>query len=91
MTTHPTKIVVLGGGLAGAYCVKRLKSLLRGCNVKVTLVNEQNYFVFTPMLVAAATSALEPRHVVVPLRSFLKSSDFVMATVSDIDVPARDK
>ncbi|GAA4457983.1 NAD(P)/FAD-dependent oxidoreductase [Novipirellula rosea] len=89
MTKQPTKIVVLGGGFAGAYCVKHLEKRMRGRNVQITLVNEQNYFVFTPMLVEAATSALEPRHVIVPLRGFLSSSDFVMAKVQRIDLDSQ--
>lgn len=89
MTTDPVRIVVLGGGFAGAYCVKQLEKLLRRRAIKITLVNEQNYFVFTPMLVEAATSALEPRHVVVPLRGFLRSGDFVMAKVENIDLQSQ--
>lgn len=54
--------------------------------VVITLVNEQNNFTFTPMLVEAATSALEPRHVTVPLRGFLKRCSFVMAQVHSIDL-----
>lgn len=86
MKTNPTQIIVLGGGFAGAYCVKQLEKSLRGLDAEITLVNEQNYFVFTPMLVEAATSALEPRHVVVPLRDFLRTGRFVMACVKSIDV-----
>ncbi|TWU19683.1 NAD(P)/FAD-dependent oxidoreductase [Allorhodopirellula heiligendammensis] len=89
MNTHPTRIVVLGGGFAGAYCVKQLEKSLRGVDVEITLVNEQNYFVFTPMLVEAATSALEARHVVVPLRGFLRTSRFVMARISSIDIAGK--
>ncbi len=86
MNNDPTRIVVLGGGFAGAYCVKQLEKSLRGVDAEITLINEQNYFVFTPMLVEAATSALEPRHVVVPLRGFLSSGRFVMARVDAIDI-----
>lgn len=38
------------------------------------------------MLVEAATSALEPRHVIVPLRGFLKSAELVMADVDAVDL-----
>lgn len=89
MTNTATEIVVLGGGFAGAYCAKRLEKLLRKQPVNITLVNERNYFVFTPLLVEAATSALEPRHVIVPLRGFIRSGKFVMARVEDIDESAQ--
>ncbi len=86
MTNHPTRIVVLGGGFAGAYCVKQLEKHIGARDVTVTLINDRNYFVFTPMLVEAATSALEPRHVIVPLRGFLSSSDLVMAEIENINL-----
>lgn len=89
MKSKPKRIVVLGGGFAGAYCVKRLEQLSRGCDIEITLVNEHNHFVFTPMLVEAATSALEPRHVVVPLRGFLRSGSLVMAHVESINLEAQ--
>ncbi|TWU57097.1 NAD(P)/FAD-dependent oxidoreductase [Rubripirellula reticaptiva] len=86
MKNQTTRILVLGGGFAGAYCVKRLEKLVRGRDVEITLVNAHNYFAFTPMLVEAATSALEPRHVVVPLRGFMRSANFAMASVENIDL-----
>lgn len=89
MNNTPTRVVVLGGGFAGAYCVKQLETSTRGLNVEITLVNEQNFFVFTPMLLEAATSALEPRHVVIPLRGFLKSSRLVMARTAAIDIEGK--
>lgn len=89
MNSVPTRVVVLGGGFAGAYCVKQLEKSARGQNVEITLVNEQNYFVFTPMLIEAATSALEPRHVLVPLRGFLRSSRLVMARTAAIDIKGK--
>ncbi len=83
------KAVVLGGGFAGAYCIKRLERRLSKTQVDLTLVNAQNNFVFTPMLVEAATSALEPRHVVIPLRGFLSRSRFVMAETKSINLEQR--
>lgn len=83
------KVVVLGGGFAGAYCIKRLERRLSTTQVDLTLVNVQNNFVFTPLLVEAATSALEPRHVVVPLRGFLKRSRFVMAAAQAVNLEQR--
>ncbi len=86
MQNQQTRIVIVGGGFAGAYCARRLSRKLRHKPVEITLVNEQNNFTFTPLLVEAATSALEPRHVTVPLRGFLKHCSFVMAQVRSIDL-----
>lgn len=84
-----TRIVVLGGGFAGAYCAKALERFSARENLEVTLVDAHNNFVFTPLLVEAATSAIEPRHVVVPLRGFLRSSNLVMADIQEIDLEAK--
>lgn len=89
MQNKTTRIVILGGGFAGAYCARRLEQKTKGQDVDIVLVNTQNNFVFTPMLVEAATSALEPRHVVVPLRGFLRRSNFIMGDVVSVDTVGR--
>lgn len=86
MATPQARIVILGGGFAGAYCARRLSRRLRRRPVEITLIDAQNNFTFTPLLIEAATSALEPRHVTVPLRGFLKRCSFVMAQVQSIDL-----
>lgn len=86
MATPQARIVILGGGFAGAYCARRLSYRMRHRPVEITLVDTQNNFTFTPLLVEAATSALEPRHVTVPLRGFLKHCSFVMAQAQSIDL-----
>ncbi len=86
MQNQPARVLILGGGFAGAYCARRLAKKARQRPVEITLVNAQNNFTFTPMLIEAATSALEPRHVTVPLRGFLQHCNFVMAHVQSIDL-----
>jgi NADH dehydrogenase len=84
------KVVILGGGFGGAYCAQALARRLRVPEVEITLVDRHNYFVFYPMLVEAGTGSLEPRHVVVPLRSFLRPhARFRMAEVIDVDLHRR--
>ena len=68
------RVVVIGGGFGGAYCVQALERLRRQAPDDTVLVDRHNYFVFYPLLVEAGTGSLEPRHVVVPIRSFLRSS-----------------
>jgi NADH dehydrogenase len=78
-------IVIVGSGFAGAYCAQRLEKLLGEESSRVMLVDQQNYFVFYPLLIEAGTGALEPRHAVVSIRSFLKRARFVMARVVEAD------
>src|SRR3954467_4358473 len=67
-------IVIAGGGYGGLYTARKLERILRPNSARVTLVNDTNFFLYTPLLPGAAGGSLEPRHVVVPLRSELKSA-----------------
>ena len=78
-------VVILGSGFGGAYCAQRLEKLLGAESVRVLLIDAKNYFVFSPLLIEAGTGALEPRHAVVSIRSFLKRARFLMASVTAVD------
>lgn len=84
MAGYRSRIVILGGGFAGAYCAQALERTLRGLNAEVVLIDRHNYFVFSPLLIEAGTGSLEPRHAVVPMRAFLRTADFRMAEVCGI-------
>jgi NADH dehydrogenase len=84
------RLVILGAGFAGAYCAQALERRLRGTGASVTLIDRHNYFIFSPLLVEAGTGSLEPRHAVVPIRAFLKRTEFRMAEVIGVDLPRRE-
>ena len=84
------RVVVIGGGFGGAYCAQALERLRRKSPTDTVLVDRHNYFVFYPLLVEAGTGSLEPRHVVVPIRSFLRSSSFLMGEVAAVDLDRRE-
>jgi len=74
MTTssHPTRIVVAGGGFGGAYVARRLEQVFRKRpEVEVVLVSRDNFFLVTPFLFEACSGNLAFRHCSVPLRAFL--------------------
>lgn len=55
-----TRIVILGGGFAGLYAALHLeKALARDPGLEVTLVNRENFFLFTPMLHEVAASDVD--------------------------------
>jgi NADH dehydrogenase len=62
------RIVVLGAGFGGVYALRRLHRSLHGKGV-FTIVNRQNYFLFTPLLHEVATGSLAPHVIVEPLRT----------------------
>ncbi|HEV8336302.1 MAG TPA: NAD(P)/FAD-dependent oxidoreductase [Candidatus Polarisedimenticolia bacterium] len=84
------RIVILGGGFAGAYCAQALEKAARRGRARVLLIDRNNYFIFYPLLVEAGTGSLEPRHAVVPLRSFLKRTSFRMTEAVEVDFGRRE-
>ena len=68
-TSMAPRIMILGGGFAGVSTALELAKRCAGVlPVQITLVSEQNFFLFTPMLAEAATGAVETRHVLYPIR-----------------------
>ena len=76
-------VLVIGGGFAGSYVARRLGK--RGA----TIVNPTNFMLYTPLLPEAASGAVEPRRVVVPIRTMCPHAELVVGFVSEIDVENR--
>ena len=51
----PHEVVIVGGGFAGLGCAQRLAEHK---NIKVTLIDRNNYHQFQPLLYQVATSLL---------------------------------
>ncbi|MBC7931522.1 MAG: NAD(P)/FAD-dependent oxidoreductase [Rubrivivax sp.] len=86
--TKRTKILILGGGFAGLYAAMHLeKTLARDTGVEITLVNRENFFLFTPMLHEVAASDLDLTHIVNPVRKLLRRVKFFDGDVAYIDLP----
>jgi len=55
-----TRILILGGALGGMYAAMHLdKTARRDPDIQVTLVNQDNFFLFTPMLHEVAACDLD--------------------------------
>ena len=78
------RVVVLGGGFAGVLCVRKLEECLDD-GVEIVMVNEDNFWLFTPMLPQVASGTIETRHVVVPIRTIVKRAVFYEGRVKNID------
>src|ERR1700727_1976139 len=79
------RIVIAGGGFGGFYAARALERLLPAHSAEVTLVNGANFMLYTPLLPGAAGATLDPRHVVVPLRSQLPHTDLLIGEVTGGD------
>src|SRR5215216_954569 len=82
-------IAIAGGGFGGFYAARRLERVLPRQAARITLVSDVNYLLYTPLLPGAAAGTLEPRHVVVPLREELSSTDIRLGRVTGGDPGAR--
>jgi NADH dehydrogenase len=90
MRDQPTRIVILGGGFGGLSAARELERILpRDANVEVTLVNRENFFLFTPMLHEVAASDLDLATIVSPLRRLLQRTRLFIGLVEDIDAEAQ--
>ena len=85
------RIVVVGGGFAGTNLVKALKGKL-SAGASLTLVSDESYTCFNPMLAEVVGASIFPEQVVAPIREILRPDDarhFVMGRVSRIDLAER--
>src|SRR6266851_5801417 len=84
------RIVILGGGFAGMRTAECLEEKLRtDFSISLTLINETNALLFTPMLAEVAGSSLEPSHISTPLRSTLRRAEFIRGLVEAVDLQKR--
>ena len=74
---------MIGGGFAGAYVARLLGKR------RATIVNPDNFMLYTPLLPEAAAGTLEPRHVVVPLRQMCPHAELLLGRVVSRDASAK--
>jgi NADH:ubiquinone reductase (H+-translocating) len=82
------QVVIAGGGFGGFYAARALEHLLSVQSARVTLVNDANYMLYTPLLPGAAGATLDPRHVAVPLRSQLHRTELMVGRLTQGDPAA---
>jgi NADH dehydrogenase len=78
------RVLVVGGGFVGLYSAMGLEKRC-GRDVELTLISPESFMVYQPFLPEAAAGNIEPRHVVVPLRSALKRTRLLVGEVTRID------
>src|SRR5262250_3879569 len=83
----PRRILIVGGGFAGLTVAMELERKLAGDrSVEITLINRDNFFLFTPMLHEVAASDLDLTTIVNPVRKLLKRINFFAGEVERIDL-----
>jgi NADH dehydrogenase len=78
------RILVVGAGFAGLYAAMGMKGLARAGH-RVTVVNSENFMQYQPFLPEVASGTIDPRAVVVPLRTVLRHCEIVIGEVERVD------
>src|SRR5262245_33673525 len=85
-----TQILVLGGGFAGVYAVRRLEKLFAGRDdIQILLVSRDNFLLMTPLLFEVCSGKLEMSACSISIREFLRRVEFIGASVEAIDLDRR--
>lgn len=79
-------VVIIGGGFAGVNAARSLDRKLRRHDSRtVVLISRDNFHLFTPLLAEVASSQIESRHAVNPLRRMLRRVRFVQGTATRLE------
>jgi NADH dehydrogenase len=76
------RILILGGGFAGAYTALHLERRLAGVpDIEIVLAAKENFLLFTPMLHEVAASDVAVTDVVQPLRKMLRRTRVLIVEI----------
>lgn len=81
-------VVILGAGFAGLWAVRTFS----GKNVRVTLIDKNNYHTFLPLLYQVGAAEIEPENIAYPVRSLLRKYSnikYLRSDVSDLDLNSK--
>jgi NADH dehydrogenase len=89
MGVKRTQVVVIGGGFAGLFALRRLERLLPADVADLVLISPTDHLVYSPLLPDVVASVLEPRHVAVSLRQVLRRTRLVLGHALSADRAGR--
>ena len=81
------RIVIIGGGFAGATAAKALERRLR--SAEIHLLSAENHLTYNPLLPEVVGASVLPGHVVAPLRQMVHRAKVHQVQVTGIDTDAR--
>jgi NADH dehydrogenase len=81
-------MVIVGGGFAGTRTARRLEHTLPP-DWTLTLISQENFITFNPLLPEVVGASIMPSHVIAPHRQMIHCSHTAMAQVSEIDTAGR--
>lgn len=78
------RILVVGAGFGGLYAAMGLRRAVE-LGHRVIVVNPENFMQYQPFLPEVASGTIDPRAVVVPLRTVLRHCEVVIGEVERVD------
>lgn len=85
-------IVICGGGFGGLYVLNYLHRYFhKNKSISVTLINEKNYFLFTPLLPEIATGSVSLDNGIEAIREIIKCCDFNFIHNRIVEINLQDK
>ena len=82
-------VVIVGGGFAGLNCARKLAS---HADIRITLIDKNNFQQFQPLLYQVATAVLAPSNAAFSLRNILQhhsNVDVKLGEVVSVDLKTR--
>ncbi|MGA3007180.1 MAG: NAD(P)/FAD-dependent oxidoreductase, partial [Opitutaceae bacterium] len=83
-----TRVLILGGGFGGLYAALEFEKR-RDPGLEVTVLTQDNFFLFTPMLHEVAASDLDLTNIVNPVRKLLRHVRTFVGEVQSVDLDLR--
>lgn len=83
------KIVIVGAGFGGLFATKGLSR----AEAEITLIDQQNYHLFQPLLYQVATAGLAPSDIAWPIRGILsqqKNVTVLLDSVNGVDLNVKE-
>ena len=81
------RILIIGGGFAGATLARKLERRLPYADI--TLLSQENYITYSPLLPEVVGASVLPSHVVAPLRQMVRHARVRTVRVTRIDLAAK--
>ena len=86
------RILILGGGFAGVHTaieLERQMSAVERTQIEVTLISDENYMVFQPLLPEVVGGTIKVQHGATPIRRLLKSTRIYTRQIKTINLAAK--
>jgi len=75
--SNKIRVLILGGGFGGLYAALQFEKR-NDERFEITVVNRENFFLFTPMLHEIAASDLDLTNIVNPVRKMIRRVNFFL-------------